>query len=247
MFNFFKSNVEFMTTPKINYYIENIIDKAEEFIYIVTPFIKINKRLNELIRIKREQGIPVYLICRKDSISQPEFENLFSQIYDRKTLHAKTILSEKSCIVTSMNLYEFSQINNDEMGFYLERKIFNNGYHSVFAEIKKIVSQCSNKFQQEQNKKTSDTSISKQVKHDFIIGTQYNIDDISKQYGIKQKISGIRISEHGDIFVFTYSKSAYSNEVKGEITYLNGQRCNNGELKYNNEKLYKAYENRQLI
>lgn len=41
MFNFFKSNVEFMTTPKINYYIENIIDKAEEFIYIVTPFIKI--------------------------------------------------------------------------------------------------------------------------------------------------------------------------------------------------------------
>lgn len=247
MFNFFKSRVEFITTPKINFYIENIIDKAEDFIYIVTPFIKLNERLNELLRIKREQGIPVYLICRKDTIKQTEFENLFSQIYDRKTLHGKAILSEKSCIVTSMNLYEFSQVNNDEMGFYLERKIFTSGYHAVFAEIKKIISQCSNKFRQKQNNENSFNAVSYTANHDFVIGTKYNIEEISKQFDIKQKIGGIRISEHGDIFAFTYKKSPYSNEVKGEITFLNGQKCNNGELKYNNEKLYKAFQNKHLI
>lgn len=247
MFSFFKSKVEFITTPKINFYIESIIDKAEEFIYIVTPFIKINMRLNELLRMKREQGIPVYLICRKDSMEQAEVNDLFSQVYDRKTLHAKAILSEKSCIVTSMNLYEFSQVNNDEMGFYLERTIFSDAYNSVLAEIKKILSQCPNKFRQKQNNENSFNTVPNRANHNFVVGTTYNIDEISKQHGIKQKLGGIRVSEHGDVFVFTYKKSTYPNEIKGQITFLNGQKCNNGELKYNNEKLYKAYQNKQLI
>lgn len=122
-----------------------------------------------------------------------------------------------------MNLYEFSQVNNDEMGFYLDRTIFYSGFHSVFAEIKKIISQCSNKFLQEQNNENNYNTHSNIANNSLIVGTKYNIDEISDQYDIKQKLGGIRVSEHGDIFVFTYKNSKYSNEVKGEITFLNGQ------------------------
>ena len=36
-------------------------------------------------------------------------------------LHAKCYLSETSALVTSMNLYEFSQVNNHEMGISLTK------------------------------------------------------------------------------------------------------------------------------
>ena len=34
----------------------------------------------------------------------------------RKNLHAKCYLNEKEALLTSMNLYEYSQEHNDEMG-----------------------------------------------------------------------------------------------------------------------------------
>ena len=37
-----------------------------------------------------------------------------------KNLHAKC-LNEEMCIVTSLNLYEFSQVNNNEMGVLILR------------------------------------------------------------------------------------------------------------------------------
>lgn len=38
-----------------------------------------------------------------------------------KNLHAKCYLNEELCIVTSLNLYEFSKVNNNEMGVLLRR------------------------------------------------------------------------------------------------------------------------------
>ncbi len=35
-----------------------------------------------------------------------------------QNLHAKCYLNEKAAIITSMNLYDFSQVNNNEMGVY---------------------------------------------------------------------------------------------------------------------------------
>ena len=38
-----------------------------------------------------------------------------------KNLHAKCYLNEESCIVSSLNLYEFSQVNNNEMGILISK------------------------------------------------------------------------------------------------------------------------------
>lgn len=38
-----------------------------------------------------------------------------------KNLHAKCYLNENEAIITSMNLYEFSQMNNNEMGIHLTK------------------------------------------------------------------------------------------------------------------------------
>ncbi len=38
-----------------------------------------------------------------------------------KNLHAKCYLNESECIISSLNLYEFSQINNNEMGILIRK------------------------------------------------------------------------------------------------------------------------------
>ena len=40
----------------------------------------------------------------------------------RKDLHAKCYLNEDMALLTSMNLYEFSEKNNDEMGVLVSRE-----------------------------------------------------------------------------------------------------------------------------
>lgn len=38
-----------------------------------------------------------------------------------KNLHAKCYLNEAACIIGSLNLYDFSQVNNNEMGVWIDK------------------------------------------------------------------------------------------------------------------------------
>ncbi len=42
------------------------------------------------------------------------------QLLSCDNLHAKCYMSEKACVITSMNMYDFSEHNNREMGILLE-------------------------------------------------------------------------------------------------------------------------------
>ena len=52
------------------------------------------------------------------------------QIFDVPTLHAKCYINEHEAILTSLNLYEFSRQNNEEMGIYVKNQsegvVYNN-------------------------------------------------------------------------------------------------------------------------
>ena len=55
------------------------------------------------------------------------------------TLHAKCYLNEKEAIVTSMNLYSYSQDNNDEMGIYVTKKEDPELYEEISNEAKRLL------------------------------------------------------------------------------------------------------------
>lgn len=46
-------------------------------------------------------------------------------------------MNETSCIITSLNLYEFSQINNNEMGVYISRDDDSEMYRETYDEAQK--------------------------------------------------------------------------------------------------------------
>ena len=56
-----------------------------------------------------------------------------------KNLHAKCYLNESLCIITSLNLYEFSQVNNNEMGVLIQRSEDTDLYRDAYEEAQRII------------------------------------------------------------------------------------------------------------
>src|SRR5690606_2667480 len=56
-----------------------------------------------------------------------------------KNLHAKCYLNEELCIVTSLNLYEISQVNNNEMGILIRRGEDAELYRDAYEAAQRII------------------------------------------------------------------------------------------------------------
>lgn len=65
-------------------------------------------------------------------------QNLDSELLYRG-YDAKCYLNEELCIITSLNLYEFSQINNNEMGVLLRRSDDAELYKDAYEEAQRII------------------------------------------------------------------------------------------------------------
>lgn len=56
-----------------------------------------------------------------------------------KNLHAKCYMNENTCIISSLNLYEFSQINNNEMGILIEKQHDESVFQDAYEEAQRII------------------------------------------------------------------------------------------------------------
>jgi phosphatidylserine/phosphatidylglycerophosphate/cardiolipin synthase-like enzyme len=56
-----------------------------------------------------------------------------------KDLHAKCYLNENEAILTSMNLYEFSQVNNNEMGIHIDKATDPDLYKDIYEEAQRLI------------------------------------------------------------------------------------------------------------
>ena len=56
-----------------------------------------------------------------------------------QNLHAKCYLNERSAIITSMNLYDFSQVNNNEMGVFVDRDQEPDLYRETYEEAQRLI------------------------------------------------------------------------------------------------------------
>lgn len=56
-----------------------------------------------------------------------------------KNLHAKCYLNEAECIISSLNLYEFSQVNNNEMGISIRKYEDVEVFKDAYEEAQRII------------------------------------------------------------------------------------------------------------
>ena len=116
---------KFLNTSATNYFLEELIKSAKDRLILISPFLRINQRIRELLEDKNRLKIDVRVVYGKSELQPEEISWLRELTYVRtsfcQNLHAKCYLNEESCIITSLNLYEFSQVNNNEMGVLISR------------------------------------------------------------------------------------------------------------------------------
>jgi len=138
--------VEFLETTLVSAELRKLISKSKQRIYLISPYLQISKNLRILIQ-QVDQNVPdivIKIVCRKDKISADDLSFLqtlkSANISALENLHAKCYLNEETAIITSMNLYQYSQENNWEMGVKIEKKDDSDLYDNIFLYVKNILS-----------------------------------------------------------------------------------------------------------
>ncbi len=134
---------KFLSTTGTNYHLEELIKSASDRLILISPFLKLNDRMKELLADKNRLKIDVRIVYGKSELQPQEIEWLRGLTYIRtsfcKNLHAKCYMNEAMCIITSLNLYEFSQVNNNEMGILIERGEDAQLYKDAYEEAQRII------------------------------------------------------------------------------------------------------------
>jgi sugar-specific transcriptional regulator TrmB len=141
--------IKFLTTNGINFYLEELLKNSQKEIILISPYIQLQKSIKEILSQKKDDGLDIIFVCRAKDLKKEDLSRFSTKVFDCPTLHAKCYMNENEAIVTSLNLYEFSQKNNEEMGFYIKRSdatlsMFQKWFlknsdasEQIFKEIKK--------------------------------------------------------------------------------------------------------------
>jgi phosphatidylserine/phosphatidylglycerophosphate/cardiolipin synthase-like enzyme len=134
---------KFLDTTGVSHHLQQLINKATEKLILISPFLKINDRIKQSLEDKNRLKIDIRVVYGKNEL-QPEENNWLKSMSSIrssfcKDLHAKCYLNENEAIITSMNLYEFSQVNNNEMGILVEKQSDPDLYKEIYEEAQRLI------------------------------------------------------------------------------------------------------------
>jgi phosphatidylserine/phosphatidylglycerophosphate/cardiolipin synthase-like enzyme len=130
---------QFLNTQAAYSEMENIVNRAEQKLVLMSPYLQISRLLLQKVFYASEhRGIDVSMICRKKDITPEEMAALNQisrlEIFDLPELHANCIYNEKTMVITSLNLYDYSQTNNRDMGVLISYEKDPATYLAAFNE-----------------------------------------------------------------------------------------------------------------
>jgi phosphatidylserine/phosphatidylglycerophosphate/cardiolipin synthase-like enzyme len=101
-------------------HIIDIIEKAERYCFIVSPYYQPWNQLIKALELSQKRDVKIIFLMRDDRIDDEGvralYKNYHFDIYGIERLHAKIYLNEKEVLISSMNLYNYSQ-DNFEVGY----------------------------------------------------------------------------------------------------------------------------------
>lgn len=208
---------EFLTTKGNAHQIEKIIINAVRNLTIVTPYLKLPKDIVERLSDAIKRGVAIELIFGKKQLEKEQRIILKAigpiQLFFCKNLHAKCYHNEKSLVVSSMNLHEFSERNNREMGILIEQ----NSDPQIFSEV----------LQEIQSIKNISVPVAlekKSKKRAFKIDPKYNkINNFHLPFVyelLKRKYPYARITLDEKIVFSDFPITGYTLEVDNNVDFL---------------------------
>jgi len=134
---------EFLDTQGVSYYLKKLINNSNDKLYLISPYLQLNNQLKLSLEDRHKFSIDIIVIYGKVSDINPDDSSWLQSMQGikllfHKDLHAKCYFNEKEAIITSMNLYMFSQQNNVEMGIYISKEKDEELYKQVANEVDRI-------------------------------------------------------------------------------------------------------------
>lgn len=151
---------KFLSGNALNAALEKILDTAQERLILISPYIKLHSRVkSSLLAHQKNPNLEIIVVFGKNednvskSISRAEvdffcdFPNV--KVLYAEHLHAKYYANELDALITSMNLYEYSQNQNIEAGILMEFKILgsNSLDHDASYFFQRVIDQAKVVFQ----------------------------------------------------------------------------------------------------
>ena len=134
---------KFLNTTGVSYHLEELIKGTKDRLILISPYLQFTDRIKEHLSNLNIQKRDIRIVYRENKLQLEENNWLESQIGIRtslcKNLHAKCYINENEAIITSMNLYEFSQQNNNEMGIYISKIQDPDLYNSAYEEVQRLL------------------------------------------------------------------------------------------------------------
>ena len=140
--------VEFLTRKKTASEVEDIIRNAERELVLISPYLQLSDDL--VARLKEKRSIKIELVYADEERNPDQEKKVQEQlsklqslknlsISRLKHLHAKCYYNEDCLIITSTNLYDYSERNNWEMGLLIRRKENEDVFDKTRAEAESII------------------------------------------------------------------------------------------------------------
>lgn len=135
---------DFLTTSGTSHHIENIIMEAKAKLVLVSPYLKLSKTFFERLKDASGKGVSIKIVYGKDELKPNERNSLAelknAELFYFQNLHAKCFFNESKMVITSMNMYEFSEKTNREMGILIDRTadkdLFEKAMNETFSILK---------------------------------------------------------------------------------------------------------------
>ena len=136
----------FLTTKDIVGHLHRIIEQAAGELILISPYIDADDETMNRLRDKAG-STAIHVVYRyKKSTRRPNldpddrafFDSIGARVSSLKDLHTKCYLNQKEALVTSMNLYRYSQDNNDEMGILVSKQDDSVLYEAIYREANRL-------------------------------------------------------------------------------------------------------------
>lgn len=140
---------DFLTTHATASQIESIIRDADKEICLISPYLQLSDAFVMRLIEASQSGKRVRIVYGKDDLTPAQAAKLAVlpklELYFLKSLHAKCYFNEQRMVITSMNLYEFSEKNNREMGVLITRNRDEALYLDALKEAESFIKQADRK------------------------------------------------------------------------------------------------------
>ena len=126
---------ELLKTKRIASELEELISTAKKYICIFSYSLKIDSIYIQRLKAASKRGVHITLVFGVEPYNLDALKEIYKfencNIYFKEYLHAKFYYNEDTLIIASMNLSEFSEKNNYEIGVLFQKK----HHETVFENI----------------------------------------------------------------------------------------------------------------